>query len=423
MSFEYCKTSGYGNEMSDFGIVWSDGKGRCIFGVADGYSGELGKKVSSLLTQFVASSIEDGKEKITVETVVTWISSLFDRAEEYLSDEIIQYFEKNQFETKSNRVNDENIIYFRDTKSPMFVDRHVWQPIDSGCSFTMVVIIDDHIFTANVGHCGAILFSDKECFEEHDVGMLFDAAMKDIYTFRGEYGFKKTRNLILTCNQSPTSWYEYCRIKGSPKGSSLQFVYDIHPSYVQNYLPIFPEDISKKPKKQNYGHYYKNVEKEFGAVVMNSVGPKRLLNTTRGFLNNDLKPFGVTHKPAITLTKLKEDSNVTLFIGTNGVFDNWIRTYERAEEIGTDKKYVLPEFFSDPSMTLANFMDQNLEQNKINFKDNYDEACGILVRLNSKTSIPSTTPLTFKAMHISQICSSSSTSNVLFKGSIVNCCA
>jgi hypothetical protein len=406
VEYAFQKTKGFAEvQISDYGVIWCHPESnRSIFAVADGYSGSIGQTISARLTQFVATMIENEMEKIVLDNVVVWLSNLFDLVETFLGDEIVKYLrDELGLETKCVvGANSSDVsIFWRNPTSSLFLDRSVWQIMDGGCSFTMVVIIDDNIFTASVGHCGATIHSNSECFEEHDIGMLFDASMKDIYTFRGERSNKRTNTLVLNSDQSPTSWYEYCRVKSQQHDKKtestdfLQFLYDSDGKSSSSYTEIYNAFTTK-----TNGHYYKNVEKEYGAVVKKSTDARRALSSTRGFLNHDLKPFGVTHKPTITSLRLDSErmmheKSFTLFIGSNGVFDNWFRTSERAIEVGeTNTDRVMGNFFNQaefetksPSSILEQFMNQTLKFNEINFKKTYDDACGILVKLSRRQDI------------------------------------
>lgn len=327
------------------GYAWShNGSNKHVFGIADGYSGSIGKKASVLLTQFLKTSIEMDIDAITEDNAVMWMSTFFDNAEMYLSAEIIRYL-NTYYETKTNPHND--AIYWRDGKT----DNH-WAPLDCGCSFVLVIIVNGCIFTASVGDCSAVITSPNKSFETHDIGMIRDCAMANIYTFASEDRYNTpTKNLVLTYDHSPASWYEYCRFKIAHYTDSVQFLYDKLDDETKPFVEIFQKTAEGTATS---GNYFKNVEKEFGTVIKKTTDGRKVLSNTRGFLNKDFKPFGVTHKPTISLLRMddvcrrnleEDDSNLyALLLGTSSLFSNWIRTFEKASELGESDEKVVGNF-------------------------------------------------------------------------------
>jgi hypothetical protein len=351
----------------DHGIVWCDKERQVyIFGVADGHGDQFGGLLSVAVTECAFSFIEDNFPDVN--HMSEWITSLFD------------YIESGVLETG-----------------------------DDGCSFVICVVFEHELICASVGNCSAHISSDLPSLIKKDVGMLYDAASPTVFTFRGgsrDEIDKTVDGLMLTCNHSASSLSERRRIEKCDPDSTLLFLYDRFED--SDYKPI--DDF-------NQGNYHKNKEQEYATVVL-SKAYLNAVSTTRCFFYRPLKAYGITHKPTITRLLFKDiflrqqqqqqaqEPIFALFLGTNGVFDNWVRSLELADKLRVSHDFVLGNFFHFETCinavkqsengcydVLETFMKRNTSYNKLHFgPTTYDDATGILVYI-SKSSIPSSPSL------------------------------
>lgn len=385
--------------IQDHGFAWSDEEtNRYVFGVADGHGKSHGRFISASLTEFMVSTIQANKADLSQANIVPFITRLFDCAEVFLRKAILKRLEEKDFEIKTMELTEQ--IFWRKPET------RLWNVLEGGTTIAMTFILGDWIVTANTGNCYSTLISLDPVLEKHDFGIMFDVARPSQYTFTAKSN-ATTKSINLTQDHSPICQEEYVRMMLSHYKPKL--VYDEIDD-----LPFKPISFEQE-EKDHKGNYYRNKEKEFASVVLIENGPYGL-SSTRSFLNTSFKRFGVTHKPVITKVDMEavwqrcngENASglFALVLGTNGIFDNWIRSYEKAEEVETSDSYVLGEFIfhetcvdalykdgSGASKILNAFMERNTIFAKRNFgEDGYDESAGILVFFSKKDfkAIPST---------------------------------
>lgn len=388
-------TSGSAKVIQDHGFVWCDEEtNRYVFGIADGHGKTHGRFIAATLTEFMVATIDANASDLNEQNILPFITRLFNCAEVYLIKSILKRLERQGLEIKILDTTDE--IYWRkpETRS--------WIMLEGGSSIVLTFILGNSIITAQTGNCYSTIMSKEPVLEKHDFGIMYDAGRPSKYTFTAGPN-AATKSINLTVDHSPNCPEEYSRLMKSSYKPKM--FYD----EIDN-LPYKPISFRDGKKDDAGGNYYRNKEKEFATVVLIEDGTYGM-SSTRGFLNTSFKPFGVSHKPVITKVDLEavwrrcDGSNKEVFallLGTNGIYDNWIRSVEKAAEVETSDSYCLGEYLlhdtcmevvSQDGMgafkVLNSFMERNTLFAESHFGDKYDESAGILVYL-SKANIPKT---------------------------------
>lgn len=387
-------TSGCAKVIQDHGFVWCDEEtNRYVFGIADGHGKTHGRFISATLTEFMVATIEANSSDLNERNIIPFITRLFNCAEVHLIKSILKRLEKQDLEIKILETTEE--IYWRKPES------RTWNMLEGGSSIAITFILGNSIITAQTGNCYSTIMSKEPVLEKHDCVIMYDACRPSKYTFTAGSN-AATTSLNLTEDHSPNSPEEYSRLSRS--------------SYKPKMLYDEIDDLSYKSisfrdgkKDDGGGNYYRNKEKEFATVVLIEDGTYGL-SSTRSFLNTSFKPFGVSHKPVITKVDMeavwrRSDCNKEVFallLGTNGIYDNWIRSVEKAAEVETSHLYCLGEFLLHGTCmevvlqdgmgafkVLKSFMERNTIFAGHHFGDGYDESAGILVYF-SKDVIPKT---------------------------------
>jgi hypothetical protein len=386
--------SGCAKAIQDHGFVWCDEEThRYVFGIADGHGKIHGRFISATLTEFMVATIEANASDLTERNILPFITRLFNCAEVHLIKSILKRLERQGLEIKILDTTDE--IYWRKPES------RSWNMLEGGSSIAITFILGNSIITAQTGNCYSTIMSKEAVLENHDFGIMYDAGNPTKYTFTAKPN-AATKSLNLTVDHSPNCPEEYSRLlKSSYKPKMFYDEIDGLP-----YKRIFFRDGKKDDAG---GNYYRNKEKEFATVVLIEDGTYGI-SSTRSFLNTSFKPFGVSHKPVITKVDMeavwrRSDCNKEVFallLGTNGIYDNWIRSVEKAVEVETSELYCLGEFLLHGTCmevvlrdgegafkVLKSFMERNTVFAERHFGDKYDESAGILVYF-CKDVIPKT---------------------------------
>ena len=398
LQYAFQKTPNAADIQQDCGIIWADkDTSRYLFGIADGHGEEFGEFISKLIVRFILTFTETYQETLDKANIEGWFSNLFDHIEITITNEVLLHLKTLNFETK---ISFDEIIYFRRPGN------EAWEYFDAGSTLILLAILNEEIFVANIGSGSAILSSGDSNLTKHDVSILKDNAMPHVCTFNARPGkTDKLANLILTMDHVATSSYEYARCSDLPN-PPLQFLYDCF-KRGDEYKPIFvhPKTSQTKypslPVKDEKGYFYINKEKEFGSLISTPDG-LHSMTYTRSFGNKLFKRFGVTHKPIVhqvNLSSLFEGTTkpISLLIGSNGIFANWIRTYEKAEALEETSNLVIASFLCHTSCIDAvetkphgamDVMNDFMKRNECLGKKR-DDASGVLIYL-SKTTIPET---------------------------------
>jgi serine/threonine protein phosphatase PrpC len=207
---------------------------------------------------------------------------------------LIEVLSKSSIEFKE----EDGIIYSRKHNTSM------WSKVKGGTTCTMVVIIKNKLFTANVGDSKSLLCSHINCVQE------------------------------LTTDQSLEKFEEFKRIHDC---GGLA-VYDNQACEKHLCSPIYSKNEYDEFVKTENGIYYKNVSKEWACVVSSPSGDDALA-MSRSLGDLSLKRYGVIGNPDIQCIDLDETFNnleeqhilnnleqpiVCVVTASDGLWDNWI---------------------------------------------------------------------------------------------------
>jgi serine/threonine protein phosphatase PrpC len=281
-----------------------------------------------------------------------------------------------------------------------------WLCVHGGTSCSVVALVGQSMFTANVGDSSCILSSEHPVFNERHLKFLGDAAQphKSVSTLAGTLPSDPNLNtMMVTGDHSPESLDEYNRFKAFRADSadsmkpSLRVVYDAQSSDKNRCPPIFELDEKGTLFVTNKGKYYKNVRREWASLVSAPASAKFMdaLAFTRSLGDLHLQTYGVTHLPEVHSVDLEsifneiqnsagssssdQDTTICVVLASDGVWDNWI--YEDVT------KFVMYSSCLDAvkseeagaTRVAESFINRNAIYSKNNFGDSADNATAIVL--------------------------------------------
>ena len=261
--------------------------------ILDGHGSEYGEHIAKGTKEFMTDKINMEKDKLLANPQ-EYLTTLFLEANENCKQILMEVLSKSSIQFKE----EDGIIYSRRYSTSM------WSRVRGGTTCTMVVIIKNKLFTANVGDSKSLLCSHVNCVQE------------------------------LTTDQSLEKFEEFKRITDC--GGLV--VYDDQSCEKHLCSPIYIKDEYDEFIKTDNGHYYKNVSKEWATLVSSPSGDDALA-MSRSLGDLSLKRYGVIPNPDIQCVDLDEIFNnleeqhilnnqeqpiVCLVTASDGLWDNWI---------------------------------------------------------------------------------------------------
>jgi serine/threonine protein phosphatase PrpC len=268
-----------------------------------------------------------------------------------------------------------------------------------GTTCTIIAIIDNMIYSSNVGDSTAILCSKIPIFNpDKQLRYLGDSATQEsikilstVSSFKQESTEVLSTTMEITANHSPDNPSEFNRLHQFLKTPPTQYlVYD--DIYIQNKLnckPIFDNEGKLIPFN---GKFYKNVRNEWGTLYTqpSTTDSTESLAFTRSVGDFYMNTFGVTHYPEIysidsnilfdSLDKNEKKTPLCLVVASDGVWDNW--KYEDVANFVLDDNILESSNTKlDDNILDDNIFDNILESSNIKLDDN------ILELLNKKENI------------------------------------
>jgi len=260
--------------------------------------------------------------------------------------------------------------------------------ITGGATCSIIVIVDDIIYIANVGDSSGVLFSNISCLnQQRDVHHVHDFAfpegIKELHT-----NDDSTNMLFLTADHSPCNMDEIKRINKNPPEKRVVLMYD-------------KTNIIFEPSNKNTTHpggYYKNVRKEYGIVAMTPLSePNRIgLSMTRALGDFKLNCFGISHLPEVRCIKLGDimESHSSLMplcivLATDGVWDNW--KFEDVKDCVMNESCLkdITESSNGAQIATETFMEINNSYGEKNFGTSADNATCILIYISDEDKFKS----------------------------------
>ena len=331
------------NQDSHF-TYYNETENILIVGVLDGHGMDYGKLASESITAMMREYFEREIESLKSAPYDTLVQA-FVLANEHLKTVIRSDLEKRDFIVKE----EDGYLTKRYIRSSV-TNPSAWSNISGGTTCTIIAIINNKMYSANVGDSAAMLFSKQPIFNHsQNVQYLGDADAAAVPHERSVVACTPNSEFLeLTAEHSPENLDEYKRVSlhTPPSGvTRVRFIYD-SPSTPYKYScnPIYETSSNGEITITKRGYYHKNVREEFASLVTaphNARFPSSL-SMTRSLGDYFMQSYGVSHLPEVQCVDLEEitASNtepIHLLVASDGVWDCW--KYEdiakKMVEIGT----------------------------------------------------------------------------------------
>lgn len=263
--------------------------------------------------------------------------------------------------------------------------------ITGGATCSIIVIVDDIIYIANVGDSSGVLFSNISCLNQqrdvhHVNDFAFPEGIKELHTNNDS-----TNMLFLTVDHSPCNMDEIKRINKNPPEKRVVLMYDK--------INIIFDPLNKNDTPP--GGYYKNVRNEYGIVAMTPLSvPNRIgLAMTRSLGDFKLNCYGISHLPEVRRIKLRDIMEsqksqcsiipLCIVLATDGVWDNW--KFEDIKDCVINDSCLkdLTESSNGAQIATETFMEINNFYGEQNFGKSADNATCILIYISDEDNFKS----------------------------------
>lgn len=287
--------------------------------------------------------------------------------------------------------------------------------IVGGATCSVIAIIDDIMYIANVGDSSGVLFSNTSFLnQQRDVILVHNFASSDeetelhakddtstSSTISSDATSDFTNMLFLTADHSPNNPHEIKRINKIPVEKRIILLYD-------------GTNIIFDPSNTNFippGGYYKNVRNEYAIIARTPLSEPLLgLAMTRSLGDFKLNYYGVSHLPEINCIKLRDiiesqkvhSSLMTkteiepkiliplcIVLATDGVWDNW--KFEDVKDCVLNDICLkdITESNNGAQIATETFMEINNSHGEKNFGKNADNATCILIYISDEDNFKS----------------------------------
>ena len=387
--------------QDDFFIFQKPEEKITVVAILDGHGIENGKLASKCARDFLTTYFETNYLLLKTnpyETLVHAYSEMHNNLRECFKQSLTN--------------NDYKVMETRDGYLlKRYTDNHQWQSLRGGTTCTIIAIIDNMLYSSNVGDSTATLCSKMRIFNpEKQLTYLGDSATPSSRPFKQKVSRETSESeeseestlsttMDIIANHSPDNPSEFCRLRqfqqrlGNPLQPASHLVYDSQLNDKVRCAPIFTVDDAGNPTVTNNGTYCKNVRYELATLVTtpSSARFSESLAFTRSIGDFYMQTYGVTYCPEIQCldldilfdvldTKKQEQKTpLCLVVASDGVWDNW-----KFEDV-TD--FVLSDTVLESSTkkekTAAELLiQQNDVFAKANFGNNSDNATAIVVYLD-----------------------------------------
>jgi serine/threonine protein phosphatase PrpC len=263
--------------------------------VLDGHGSEYGEHIAEGTKKFMSDKINIEKDKLLANPQ-EYLTTLFLEANENCKEILMDILSKSSIQFKE----EDSVIYSRRYNTLP------WTKVRAGTTCTIIVIIKNKLFTANVGDSKSLLCS-KYLLPNGD------------------------SKLELTSDQSLEKFEEFKRIHDC--GGLAVYDDQTCEKHLCPSIYIKNENDDNFVKTEN-GIYYKTVSEEWATLVSSPSGDDALA-MSRSLGDLSLKKYGVIANPDIQCIDLddilnnQEDQSNTVCIVTasDGVWDNWINDH------------------------------------------------------------------------------------------------
>ena len=434
---------GGGKTNQDKYVIWENDPDIKVYAILDGHGSEQnnGEYAAAVAAETIVKILNEQYLRLRVDPY-NFLTYIFDEAHKAIKKKLLEGYgvklvkkgkEHEIYETNKKNKEDKNDEYLIQQKFSSF------GIVNGGSTCTIIAIVDDMIYSANVGDSKAVgaglgrrplgldvaglglnevvsdeILSDEivsdEIVSDEVVTYLGDTAW-DNNTKKAEEYISKiltskilTRSIFeLTVDQKIESFYEYERFtKCKPAFTTsaalkpeILFKYDLSTSgnkYNSQDIFEIKDGILKVAKLHPKRGYYKNVSNEPATIVLTPSYAKFTIGLAmpRSLGDFYLATFGVTHRPEITCIKLEAVKYIVLC--SDGVWDNW-KTKDVFKFITDAVTPIIKTTATAATTSIAStkpnitelvslFMQQNAIYSRINFGNQSDNATGIIININ-----------------------------------------
>lgn len=321
---------GGGRENQDESFVWINKDANLIvLGVLDGHGREVGKIAAQAGKQRIVQYL-DTDFPYLLSNPTEFLIRAHELAHEHIRSTFQIELEKQGYQVQ---LTEEGYLMKRRTTADY------WSCVHGGTSCSLVALVGNALYIANVGDSTAVLCSAHPVLQKQMVRFEADAAMIPIVGSSApsnlEHGSAVTlpggslvrdsavmdanqspstgsKVLVLSAEHSPESPYEFDRLRryrprdGDDSNPALFVVYD-SPSHDKSHCqPVFDPSQGPLLQPSQRGSYYKNVRKEWASLVSTPLSAKfqDALAFTRSLGDLHLHTYGVTNLPEVHKVEL-----------------------------------------------------------------------------------------------------------------------
>lgn len=312
-----------------------------LIGVLDGHNKIYGTVISNASVAYVEKFIETHEDLLS--NPVGFLSDCFETLQTHIKQTLIAHVESKGLEVQ---VEPTGAI----VKSTRGLSN--WSSVGGGTTFSMIMLIKDMLYVANVGDSDGVLYSERPVLSSNDLHYEVDVSCQTTERVALDVENEPSNMLMLTSDHSPDSLYEYNRIrKQCPSDTNANIakamvVYDNQNVIVKSQCrPVF--DVATdgtliKNTSVMLGSYYKTVRKEWSVYITTHPSSRHseCLAVSRSIGDFTLSEYGVTYKPEIQSVNLKPifeklektvettstptPNTLCIVLASDGLWDSWL---------------------------------------------------------------------------------------------------
>jgi serine/threonine protein phosphatase PrpC len=288
-----------------------------IMAVFDGH-GENGKLVANTAKNYSIYYFNRYRNELNQSTNEQW-KSMFPILFDEIQKEILQKY----LENPKNKIDENGVV------------RNIMgDPITGGSTGTIVAILDNKtVISANIGDSSAFIVRPDESI------------------------------IQITTDHAPDNQNEFKRIQKMQLDHPLLFVYDTEKSLSGNkYLnpKVFKEDgtfvLTEQQRKNPWGLRLgiKPADARYTPAVYAVTIPASRdsvnIGITRSFGNFYIAPYGMTHRPEISITEI--DTDAYIIIASDGVWDS--QNYQEFSKMVNEEMNKTPDIMANMEQIFTN---------------------------------------------------------------------
>jgi len=311
LGFETDIGGGRENQDAHF-VVENKSEGVCVLCVLDGHGRDVGRIAAVAAKGRLLQFFEESYSALATDPVQTLIEA------HKVAHEHIKATFKSELESQGFQV-------MEDPQAPYLLKRRssteVWACVHGGTSCSIVAIVGNTMYIANVGDSTGTLSCTLPVLSPSLLDYIHDAGIDD----PNKHGAKvveantylaantaTSNTLVITTEHSPESPAEFYRLRdfkqrdGDPQQPALLVVYDSPSVDKIHCQPVFELSADGIPRVTNKGKYYKNVRKEWASLVSTPHNARfqDALAFTRSLGDFHLSTFGVSNLPEVQKIEL-----------------------------------------------------------------------------------------------------------------------